>query len=50
MYSQYMPQILRYHMMTTQPGQVGAATIDADYAKVVLWDLRMKDKVLEWPL
>ena len=49
-FSKHMPQILRYHMMTTQPGQVGAGSIDHDYAKVVLWDLRLKDKVLEWPL
>ena len=71
-YSLHQPQILRYHMMTTQPGQVevctsdGTTTCDAtcraaagcqepasmnlDYAKAVLWDLRVKDKVLEWPL
>ena len=25
-------------------------SLDYDEAKVVLWDLRLKDKVLEWPM
>lgn len=64
---EYPAQVLRYHVMSFQPGQVQICNdgtgntcsasctcvdatdpLNADYAKLLLWDLRKKDKVLEW--
>lgn len=47
--SDYKPQILRYHMMSFMPDTIPSAD-DPSEAKLVMWDLRLKDEVMQWPL
>lgn len=47
--SSYPPQVLRYHVMSFMPDTIPSAD-DPAYAKLVLWDLRLKDEVMQWPL
>ena len=47
----YRPQILRYHIMSFTPGKAAdPGTMNKNFVKAILWDLRLKDKTMEWPL